>query len=219
MLIEVCGIDGAGTSTLIARIMRMAHEAAVPCYERQLRGVGKRLLTALAVEQGHSAWWAVFERGPVEFATALEMYQLYYSSIAPILFPGQIVFTDTFVRSWVATAIANGAVDPAPLMQIYGRLPAPDMSVELVCPAEVAYERILARPKGDHILRSGGKARLHALADAYAGLASNELVDYGVTRVDSRQGADVLETEVIGAVLRWAAEHDPLLHRRLAHRA
>ncbi|GAB3086032.1 hypothetical protein [Nocardioides zeae] len=219
MLIEVCGIDGAGKSTLIGRVMRLAHEAGVPCYERQLRGVGKRLLTALAVEQGHGAWWAVFERGPVEFATALEMYQLYYSSIAPILFPGQIVFTDTFVRSWVATAIANGSVDPDQLMQVYGCLPAPDMSVELVCPAQIAYERILARPKGDHILRSGGMARLQALADAYRNLASNELVDYDVMRVDSRQGADELETEVFGAMLRWAAEHDQLLHRRLEDRA
>lgn len=217
MLIEISGIDGSGKSTLIARLARTAHEAGVPCYERQLRGVGKRVLTALAAQQGHTSWWAVFERGPVEFATALEMYQLYYSSIAPILFPGQIVFTDTFVRSWLATAIANGSIDPVALIQVYRCIPAPDLSVQLDCPTEIAYERICARPKGDHILRSGGKPRLQALANAYSG-ELDELVCYTATCLDSRQGVDKLHADVLGMIIQWTSEHDLLLHGRLVPR-
>lgn len=215
MLIEISGIDGSGKSTLIAKLARIAHESGIPCYERQLRSVGRRVLTALAIQDGHTSWSTAFERGPVEFATALEMYQLFYSSVAPILFPGQIVMTDTYVRGFLATAAANGSADTVALVRIYGCLPAPDLSLQLDCPVDVAFNRILARPKGDHILRSGGRPRLQRLADAYND-DINELVHYPAVHLDSKQTVEALTEVAMEQILAWTESNDPLLYQRLA---
>jgi thymidylate kinase len=127
------------------------------------------------------------------------------------------VITDTYMRGWLAAAAAtaNGSVDRGSLVQIYRCLPVPDLALQLDCPVEVAFDRILARPKGDHILRSGGKPRLQALAVAY-GDGLDDHVGYQALHLDGQLDVDSLAATALGAVVEWTRRNDPLLHGRIA---
>lgn len=166
MIIEFTGIDGSGKSTQMARVMRWASESGVPCYERILRSTGRRILGAIAAGRGHKSWSGLFDPNEVELATSLEVVQLYYSLIAPIDSPNQIILTDTFSSYWMANALSKGATNGEVLSLVYRELPSPALCLRMDCHPDRAFERILHRRKGDHILRHGGKQRLEQLRDA-----------------------------------------------------
>jgi thymidylate kinase len=168
MIIELSGIDGSGKTTQLNKIMRWANESGVPCYERVMRSTVRRILSGIAAEQGKDSWQELFEADAVELATAVEILQTVYATILPLNYPGQIIISDTYVRNWIAKAIVRRPSSLESIAAIYRRIPSPDLSIHLDVPVKVAFERILARQKGDHILRTGGLQRLKALADAYS---------------------------------------------------
>jgi len=217
MIIEIAGIDGAGKSTQIARLARVAQECKVPCYERSLRSTGRRILSGIAAQQGLE-WRALFDRGAVELATALEMFQLFHATVVPIQFSGQMIVTDTYVREWLAVAIAEGGENVSQIVEIYRAMPSPDLSVQLDCSVDTAFCRIVARPKGDHLLRSGGKARLQRLADAYA-TGLDELVGYETAHVSGEAEEAATFAAILQLILAWAAEGDSTLYSRLSSAA
>lgn len=214
MLIEIAGVDGSGKSTQIDHLARTAQDCAVPCYERSLRSTGRRIVSGIAAQRGHDSWREVFDRGAVELATALEMYQLFHATVQTIRFPGQIIVTDTYVRSWLAVAIGEGGCDLAQLGAVYRAMPVPDLSIQLDCDVDTAFDRILARPKGDHLLRTGGKDRLRRLAEAY-GPDCDELVHYDSVHVPATCPAPETAAAILDLIVGWADRHDRMLHERL----
>ena len=200
MIIEFSGIDGSGKSTQIQRTMRWMNESGVPCYERVLRSTCRRVLGGIAAEQGLQSWRELFSVEAVQLATALEIMQAVYSTILPINTPAQVILTDTYARYWIADAIAYGSPAIAQLAMVYDRLPPVELSFHLDVPADVAYARILARPKGDHILRTGGLPRLRRLADAYGELPRHE------TRPVITLPSGVSEDETFRAIQRHLLE-------------
>lgn len=215
LIIEIAGIDGAGKSAQVARLSRTAQQCEIPCYERSLRSTARRIVSGIASQHGHASWREMFDRQAVELATALEMCQLFHATVVPIRFPGQIIVTDTYVRSWLAVAIAEGKCDVEQLGAIYRSLPDPDVCVQLDCDVDVAFERILARAKGDHLLRTGGRARLERLAEAY-GKRLDDLAGYAPEHVSSMQEEGATATRILDLVGSWAEANDPVLLRRLA---
>lgn len=183
MIIELSGIDGAGKSTQIEILMRWANELGVPTYERIFRSIGRRVLGGIAARSGAKSWTEMFDVNAVELSTALEFVQFAHAQIGPINTNGQLILIDTFSRSWLATAIARGASDVAKLARVYEEAPTPELSIHVDASSEVAFERILGRKKGDHILRSGGRKRLNRLADAYG--VVDRYLGYEVHRVTS----------------------------------
>lgn len=167
MIVEIAGIDGSGKTTQIERLMRWASERGVPSYERKLRSFGRRVLGGIAASKDLSSWDQMFDVGAVELATALEIYQMAHATILPLNLPGQIIITDTYAKYWIATTLSRGSGSAEQVSIIYALLPPPDLSVQLDVSTDVAYQRILARPKGDHILRHGGKERLERLRTAH----------------------------------------------------
>ena len=214
MIIEISGIDGSGKSTQIAMLARLAQEAGVPCYERPIRSTCRRVVSGIAAQLGLASWRTVFDRSAVELATALEAHQMVYSTILSINFPGQLIVTDTYVRNLLAVAIAEGGAAIDQLVAIYATFPRPDVSVHLDVPIDEAYARIEARPKGDHLLRTGGQARLQRLADAYDG-ALNEWIPYPCARVSSEIGLGDTFDAIVKCVISAASQHDEPLAERL----
>ncbi|MHC5915616.1 MAG: nucleoside/nucleotide kinase family protein [Nostoc sp.] len=158
MIIEFLGIDGSGKTTQIHKLMRWANESGVPCYERIIRSMFRRVLGGIAAEKGFLSWHELFDPNSVELATALEMLQVVYSTILPANLSGQLLVTDTYIGSFLATAIAAETPLIDQLMLIYKQIPAPDISIYLDVSVAIAYQRILLRKKGDHKLIFGDKA-------------------------------------------------------------
>lgn len=197
MIIEICGIDGSGKSTQLELLQGWANEHGVACYERKLRPIGRRVLGGLAQAAGYTTWRDLYDSDSVELMTAVEMRQQVYEYILPITFPGQLIVTDTYIRLWIANALSWGA-DPTRLIPIYATIPAPDVSFFLEVSTDVAFERIMARPKSDHIQRSGGRDRLHRLAMAYEALP--QYVGYEATTIDGTQSPDAIFRVICAAV-------------------
>jgi dTMP kinase len=213
MIIEFSGIDGAGKTTQLERLMRWANEAGVACFERKLRSTGKRVLGGIAQEAGHRSWRALFAPDAVELMTAVEMRQLVFEAILPISFRGQIIVTDTYTRSWVATAISWGA-SPEALLAVYRTIPPPDLSIHLDVESNTAYARILAREKGDHILRVGGRERLEALVRAYEAVPQH--LSYRARPVSAESSVEETFVQVQDLVRAAArATGDTLIAERL----
>lgn len=214
MIVELSGIDGSGKTTQVARLARRAHEAKIPCYERSLRSTARRVVSGIAAERGHASWQTLFDRNAVELSTALEMHQLVHATIMSIRFPGQLILTDTYVWSWLAAAVAEGSTNLDQLAAIYGTLPAPDLTFELTISVEDAFQRILKRPKGDHLLRISGKDRLARLAGALeAGV--EPLVGYPRIRIDGTSAEADIAAQVAEHVLAAAQRDDEALFERL----
>jgi thymidylate kinase len=149
-------------------------------------------LGGIAQADGHPSWNDVYDTDAVELMSAVELRQMVYSTLLPISFRGQIIVTDTYTRRWLASALAWGAA-PDKLISVYRTLPPPDLSIHLEVPVSTAFERILAREKGDH-LRTGGIERLQRLADSYRLVA--DLVDYPCSVVSTKQPPEVTAGEI-----------------------
>lgn len=201
MLIELSGIDGSGKSTQIALLQGWCNRAGVPCYERSLRSTVRRVLGGLAVDRGHLSWRGVFDPDAVELATALEMRQLVYTTIMPIRFAGQVIVTDTYLRRWVASAVASGARNLPQLELVYESIQPPDIAIHLAVTTTESLERISRRPQGDHLQREGGTQRLIALADGYE--TSDRMLAYRPAVLDG-----TADPESVGSAVRQViADH------------
>jgi len=216
MLIEVSGIDGSGKSTCVDHLSRWAHEAGVACYQRPVRSTYRRILGGIAASRGLRSWRELFDQECVQLATALEVLQYVATHITPINFPGQMIITENYRRYWLATAVADKATNMSQLEAIYAQLPRPDLSLHFDSNADVAYDRILARSKGDHVLRSGGKERLSRLWAAYEDKLSDHS-PYRTVRISTltslRQTLLALSETILEATRPDKAIHDALNSR------
>jgi thymidylate kinase len=201
VVIEFSGIDGSGKSTQMDLLTRWCNGQGLRCYECTIRTVGRRLLSTIAADHGHRCLEEMFDVGSVELGTALEVFGSVYATIAPIDFGSDhVVITSTYSRYWLASACASVGDDVPGLAAIYNRLPAPGLSIHLDVSAATAYDRILARPRGDYLLHSGGFTRLQQLHTAYR--AVDSIVKYPSSHVSSE--TDVEET--FSAITRLVQE-------------
>lgn len=169
--------------------MRHFNEQGQPAYERSLRSVYKRVLDDITYEKmGAANWSAAFDADSVELAQALEMLQLVQTQLAPFAKSRQLFLTDTYVVRWLGVA-SDWGTDLAKLRDVYSRLPKPIISLYLSVDPAIAHQRIMARTKGDHILKMGNP---DAVAKYAAALNSAiEFLPYDIQVVD----ANVTEQE------------------------
>jgi thymidylate kinase len=201
MIIEVAGIDGSGKSTVIAHLMGFFSKNDVPCYERVLRSTYKRILADLAHNAGHEHWRHLFPVEEVELAQALEMGTLMATTVQPMDHSYQVVVTDTYVRRWLATAHMWGARNLDRLAMVYSRLPAPDLSFHLEVDPAVAYRRLTARPKQDHLVKLGHPGRVATYAESFA--ATKDLVPYRPYVLSNSGDIEEAVEEMLDVVRRW----------------
>lgn len=190
MIIEFSGIDGSGKSTQMDFLMRWCNGRGFRCYECTIRAGGRRVLSSIAADHGHMCLEEMFDVGSVELGTALEVFGSVHATIAPIDFSRNVILTSTYSRYWLASACASVRDDVSGLAAIYNRLPAPGLSIHLDVSPATAYDRILARPRGDYLLHSGGFPRLQQLHTAYQEV--DNMMKYPSSHVSSE--TDIVET-------------------------
>lgn len=213
MIIEFSGIDGSGKTTQIHKLMRWVNDSGIPCYERILRSTNRRVLAGIAVEKGLRSWHELFDPNAVELSTALEMLQLVHSTILPANFTGQFFITDTYIRSWLADAMTNTS-SVEHFVLIYQQLPAPDLSIHLDISVEIAYQRILARIKGDHKLRFGGIEKLNFLSQAFQTVS--QYVDYPSYTISTSRTEEETFKEIKQVILEHFLSSNPKLYSLLS---
>lgn len=212
MLIEFCGIDGSGKTTLTEMTMRLFNSAQVPCYQRSIVSTYKRVAADLAQRGGLSHWSELFSVDEIEVAHAFEMLSLCFQHIRPLDLDCQVIVTDTYVNRWLATALLWETSAADRLARIYGQLPAPDLSIHLNVPLNVAQRRIQERRKGDHVLKMGPNSILPRYADAFQ--QARALIPYPQLMIST--DCDLAETwnrvtEVIFDYVRDCGRHTRLL--------
>lgn len=208
MLIEFSGVDGSGKSTQMERFQRRANELGIECHNRMLTSTSRAILALIGADEGASAWRDLFDPSAVELATALELYQQTYAMIVPISQPGQLILIDGYARYWLASAGMNLSQASWAVEAVYRIFPAPDLAIHLRVEPAVALERIVARQKGDHVLREGGIGVLEALDRGYA--LADRTLSYQAVVVDGAQEPADVERDVAEAVRS--------VHPRLADR-
>jgi dTMP kinase len=198
MIIEFCGIDGSGKSTLMDLVFRWLNERGIPTYQRTLRSTYKRILASVAARQGHSHWKAVFTPEEVEVAHALEMFTLVQSTITPINDETMVLLTDTYTARWLATAKLWDCSNLDRIREIYARLPSPNVSIFLDASIEIAFERMMSREKGDHALSLGNTEKLAKYRTSFEAILPQ--VPYKVYRTAADKNKNELLDEVLGYI-------------------
>jgi thymidylate kinase len=214
MIIELAGIDGSGKSTLVAHLQGFFSARSVPCVERVLRSTYKRILADVARDAGYDHWRHLFGVGEVELAHALEMSTLAATTIAPLDHSYQIVVTDTYVSRWLATAHMWGAPNMAALARVYRRMLQPDLSFQLAVDPDLAYQRLVERPKRDHLVKLGNPDRVRAYAESFA--AVHDLVPYPRHVLETGRDLDATVDEMLAIVAGWDSANAGLLGARPA---
>ncbi|MFI7301470.1 hypothetical protein [Streptomyces sp. NPDC050121] len=215
MIIEISGVDGSGKTTQMEMVSRLMQEHGLHVYRRSFYSTGRRILNNIAVQLGHNSWDAVFDRDAVELSKAVEMFQYAHSSLLSSGFNGEIVMVDNYIRRWLAASLLDGAKNKEQLLQVYRALPAPDLSIHLECEAEVAYERIVARRKGDRAIRVGGEDLIRRFAAIY-GPELDAALHYKSVRLSSALPAADTANMIVDRIRSWSAIHDPRIYKYLA---
>ena len=198
MIIEVSGIDGSGKTTLAQRIRRHVLESGIHAWERSLRSVTKLHLGDIAAVHGASHWSKAFDVDQVEFAHAMEMLGMCRQHFDPLDRTRHCFVTDTYVWRWLATAAMWQATNLPSLAQLFATLRAPEVSIRLEVSADLAYERILARPQGDSLLKMRDRSRLDRYAAAFDQVAG--LVPYKTLVIDANRPVDEVVDEALAHV-------------------
>ncbi|MGL4609990.1 MAG: hypothetical protein ACRCYY_09940 [Trueperaceae bacterium] len=198
MIIEFSGIDGAGKSSMMDRVFRHFNESNISAFQRTLRSTYKRILANVATKHGFSHWKGMYSPEEVEVAHALEMVTLVHTMISPINDKHTILLTDTYTCRWLATAKLWGVSNHDRLNNIYGILPPPNVSIFLDASIDVAFERMMTRDKGDHILSLGNTDKLRQYHTAFQTILP--LMPYEVTRVPADVGKDELFLQIMDVI-------------------
>jgi deoxyadenosine/deoxycytidine kinase len=127
-----------------------------------------------------------------------------------------MIVTENYRRYWLATAMADSAGNMTQLEAVYAQLPVPDLSIHFDADVDTAFDRILARSKGDHILRSGGKERLARLWSAYQRDLS-DVDPYPTVRISTLTSLRQTRLALSDAILE-ATTSDKTIHDALAAR-
>ncbi|MEU0237700.1 AAA family ATPase [Nocardiopsis sp. NPDC006198] len=184
MLIEIAGIDGSGKTTLLNQLRGHLHDQGRAVYVRSWPSTVKRLAADTAEDFGGRPWWEFFDPDAIETAAAFEHLAAVHHHLLP-LDPGrQVVLTDTYVVRWLATAALHGAA-LEPLVALYARLRAPELSLRLEVDTATARERLAHRPERDHPTTTGAPRRLDRYRAAFDRSAGH--VPYRVHRLDAGQ--------------------------------
>ncbi|HEV2378131.1 MAG TPA: hypothetical protein VGS19_38950 [Streptosporangiaceae bacterium] len=145
--ISFSGLDGAGKTTqtkLLGDWLRgLGFSTAVEAPPGP--SLVRRTLTALASEGGVTNYVDYLGRDTTQLVNAFVRYRDWTERVLPRLDVEQFVVTDRFVACHYASARAWGAGNEDLLRQVLRDLPAPDVTVFLEVPPEVAYRRVTDR--------------------------------------------------------------------------
>jgi thymidylate kinase len=150
VLIEVCGPDGVGKSTVVDAARRVLRETTgVVAYERVLRSESRNLVEYLETAAGRS----MFAPRDKELAVLFDIVRQAHADLRLYRTnPIAHAFVTFYRCALLARLHRKGLAEDAGLVALLGQLPAPDVSVRLVLPPEHALRRLADRPKGDQLL-------------------------------------------------------------------
>lgn len=149
MLIEICGVDGSGKSTLIDGARRRLRDSGFgAAYERVLRSESRNLLEAVCLEEGDQ----VFEARDYELAVLIDALAQAHALDHYRGSTVSHVFVTGYRCALGARLEERGFATSVGLNKLVARLPAPDLLVSLRVPEDVAVSRMLQRSKGDSVL-------------------------------------------------------------------
>jgi thymidylate kinase len=194
VLIEICGVDGAGKSSLIDRLRRhLAGTSRV--YERVIRSDGRNALEWAADTTGEP-----FAAGQVEAVVILDVLRQAHGDLH--LYrqnPTSHVFVSFYHAALLARLHRGGLHAASNLHRLLDLLPRPDHSFRITVPADVALARLRSRVRGDTLLTAQNPAA--AVAASVAGwAAAARRLPYGQVVLDGTQPADLIAERAAGAL-------------------
>ncbi len=156
MIVEICGIDGSGKSTLIDNLRGRIHTES-PCwaYERVFRFRTKRFMDWIAQSEGEATARSLFPNDTVQLAQAFDLVEeavreFHYDTMDS----RQVYFVTNYRASGLAEAYVAASALLEPMTKVYALAPVPALLLYLKLPPEDALARIQARPQGDQLLRA-----------------------------------------------------------------
>ena len=204
VIVEICGIDGSGKSTLIGNLRGRIH-AESPCwaYERVFRFRTKRLMDWIAQSEGEDTARSLFPVDTVQLAQAFDLVEeavreFHYDTTDS----RQVYFVTNYRASGLAEAYVADSVLLEPMTKVYALAPAPALLLYLKLPPEEALARIQARPQGDQLLRAASPlGALLGLDDAFDRVI--EQVPYPHATLDATVPATDLADRAFDVIQRF----------------
>lgn len=197
-LIAVEGIDGAGTTTQVRRLVEWLTGRGRPSLstrEPSTGAVGQLLRALLRGEQ------APIDPAAVALLFAADRVDHVAREIAPALADGKIVVSDRYVMSSLAYQAAAGALPREFVVAINARAPAPDLTLLVDVPAEIAAGRRSGRGGPDELFDALDLQR--RVAAAYLREVERErAAGRAVVTVDGRPSEDQVFAALAEAVAR-----------------
>ncbi|MBB5774980.1 shikimate kinase [Nonomuraea jabiensis] len=198
MLIEVCGPDGAGKSTLVDGL-RVRLRSSVRAYERIVRSESRNLLERVMLELGRPDAFSSREHELVVILDAIRQshadLHVYRGS------PHSHAFVTFYHCALLARLHERGLAADEALRHLLRSLPPPDLSLRLTVEPETALDRIRNRVKGDDVLSAPEPlARLRDRVHAYE-LAGREL-PYEQVTLDSAQCPEQVAAQARALLVR-----------------
>jgi thymidylate kinase len=176
VIVEICGIDGSGKSTLIDNLRSRIHaKSSCWAYERVFRFRTKRLMDAIAQSEGGAIAKSMFPSDTIQLAQAFDLVEeavreFHYDTVDS----QQVYFVTNYRVSGLAEAIVADSTLLEAMTKVYALTPTPALTLFLRLPPEVALERIQARPHGDQLLRAESPlGALTSLSSAFERVIEN----------------------------------------------
>lgn len=195
MFIALEGLDGAGTTTQIARLAtRLRAQGHTVQVTRQPSDGPIGTLTRSALRR---EWGADGQRIPADaLALLFAADRLHHVAdvVAPALARGEVVLTDRYVHS--SLAYQGAECDIAWVSSLNAKARVADLVVFVEVPVEVCLDRISSRGDARELFEERGA--LEATAARYE--AAFRLRDEPVCRVDGTADRDAVEAAIWAAV-------------------
>jgi thymidylate kinase len=200
LLIEICGPDGSGKSTLVDGLRARVRLAGGTAYERTLRSESRNLMELVQHGLGPDA----FASADYELAVLLDAVAQSTGELSKYRgAPATHVFVQHYHCALLARMYRRGLDDRRGLRGLLSQVPAPDLSLRLVVSGDTCLDRIQRRTTGDGLLaRSSPRAELHHLVDAYDAAAG--ALPYPCMNLD----AELPAADLLAAA--WAHVHPSL---------
>ena len=207
MIVEICGIDGSGKSTLVDALRRSINNAGTHwAYERVFRFRSKRFLEHIASKDKRRRAEDIFDPTCVELVQAIDLVdeasRHFFFDVAT---SSLVFFVTEYGTSGIASVLARARSALDPISQVYAQLPSPDVSIFLrIAPSE-ALRRIEARTKGDQMLQALEPLSTLTASAAYFDEARS-ILPYRQVVLDATQPAEVLTRRALELI--WPALTD-----------